>query len=232
MLRRPLAFLFAALPCAAALLLAPASDAHAFFRTGVDLNVVASGTSTTEGTSSLGGMDAEPTSVELDDNSSIGVNVYGTFNLGPFVGAGLSLRYFNTLEYQNESSTTFEYGSQLDANLLVEGFIPVPHVSLSVFAEGGLTLIPLSDDFKKSNGLDAYESNDASTFGYNVTGGVRVGYNFVPTLGGHVGLAYQYYSADLFQGSTQDPTFGEQKADLAFSGGRLMLLLGAHFSAL
>lgn len=207
-----------------------AAPAHAFFQTGLEVFGVAGGSSTTDVEATIAGMAQDPQSLERDDSSGLGLTLWGTFNFMPYVGAGLGVHYIPTLEFSDEDRTAHEYGSELDLNAMVTASIPVRVVNLTLFLEGGLTTVSLSNEFKTENRLDIFDDNVASPFGWNVGGGAKVGYSLIPLLGLHLGVAYQYYTAPLFEGS-RTVDIGDEKSTVDLSGDRIRLEFGVdlHF---
>jgi len=216
---------------ALAVTLLATTDAHAFFHTSAELFAVAGGSSTTDVTSTLGGMEQTPQALDRDDSSGIGLTLWGVFNVIPYAGAGLAIHYIPGLEYSDQDRTTHEYGSELDLNAMITGTIPIPVVQLTLFAEGGLTAISLSDTFVADNNLELLGDNNASTFGWNAGGGVKVGYSFVPMIGVHLGLAYQLYSAPLFDGG-RTIDIGDENSTVDLSGSRIRLDFGVDVNFL
>ena len=207
---------------------AAAQGAPLLFQSGVEIFAPVGGSSTLEAETTLGEMSMGAEKLERDETSGLGYTAWGLFNVIPLIGCGLALHYIPTLEFEDNDKTSYTYGSSFDLNVMVAANLPIPVVKAMVFVEGGGTIVSLDDEFAKSLGGDA--DNEAGIFGYNVGGGVKVGYKFIPAFGINFGLAYQYYSAAIFEGSTSDPTFGDQTTKADLSGNRVRLDFGVTTS--
>lgn len=225
--------------CAVASLAFPTSaQADEFLRTGFAIWVPTGGATIEEIS------DRKHPAGELDDSSGIGVSLYGLLGLADDVDMGLALHYLPTVEHVREDKTAFEIGSQTDLNLRAAYSLPIPAVLVSVHGEGGLSILssnaeiprlPIDD---RSTGLtykkDDYPTDDTSSLGWNVGGGLQLGFAFVPFITAFVGVDFQYYDVQLFKGSRESPDNltgdATDEIETNMTGSRVRLALGVEFS--
>lgn len=216
------------------------AQAQGIFKAGARIFVPVGGTGTVDSTlvDTFAADDDQKRTEEFGDASGLGISLFGTLSAIPFLDVGLALHYLGTAQFEDDDKVAYEIGSQTDLNLRLGTKIPIiPDLSLSIFGEGGLTFVGLTDadspEECRSGGNQSrlcriYDLGDfkdeTAPFGFNAGGGVVARYGVVPFLGLSLGLDFQYYQVQLFKGSTPDEEF---TADL--SGTRFRLTFGVDF---
>ncbi len=233
----------ALLVCAGALMLSalfPSAAVAGPFKAGFDVFVPSGASGTVDSTvvDNFAGDADQKTSEDFDGDSGLGLTVWGSFNVIPRFDIGLALHFIPTLAVADNDKNSFELGSQLDFNLRVGSTIPLGVVDLAIYGEGGLTAFSLTDvdpptacDTGGSRSrlcrlydTGQFDQDKTESLGFNAGAGVAVRYGVVPFFGLRLGLDFQYYDVQLFNGSSPDSSF---TADL--TGTRFRLHFGVDF---
>lgn len=236
----PLITLGAAALLAAAL--APTQRAEAgIFKAGVEVFIPVSGDGTVDSTTTDtfvadGAQDREE---EFDESTPLGLTLYGTLGVIPFLDVGLALHFTPDFKLTDKDKVEYPLGSATDLNLRLGTTIPLPAIDLSIYGEGGLTLFGLTDEDPpeacKGGGVTSrlcqlYERDDftdeTSPVGLNAGVGAMIRYGVVPFFGVHAGLDFHFYSFQLFKGTnnTNNTLLTED-----LTGTRFRLFFGVDF---
>jgi len=192
-----------------------------FINVGVEPFIVLGGSANFESS------DANVGKVELKDLSSTGVTAYALFTIIPLaLDAGVVIHHLPTIKLATEEDVTTEFGSESDLNLRLRFNIPTPYVSTAIRAEGGLTSFSPGSDYTRT--LDGVFEEKDSPFGFNFGAGAEVKYAVIPLLSVGLGLDFQYYNFQTFEGTKPSSLVdsGERVDDL--SGNRFKISLGIH----
>lgn len=215
-----------------------AAQAQALFRVGGGIFIPVGGNATV--TSSRNQLDtgdaAVTTEEDFNDDSGIGVTVFGMLTPLPILDVGVAMHFIPSYAIADDSNNSFEIGRQTDLNLRLGSTIPLGVIDLAVHGEGGLTFIGIQDEEVptacESVNLEVCQLFDRDGFeednnrvGFNAGVGAAVRYSVAPFIGLRGGLDFQFYSSQLFNGSNDLVSF-----DTDVAATRFRLTLGVDFS--
>lgn len=178
-------------------------------------------------------------SQELEETLALSLGGYGMLGILDGVDVGLSLFLTPGAELTADNSNTFPVGTQLDLDVRAGYRLPLGELSLEGHVEGGLSFLSLDEEHGTAQDgerlygpTDRFTQDQTPLAGWNVGGGVQLGYKLIPLMRLILGLDLNHYQIGAFSARDPDPTINDSESRLKvdLSGLRTKLSLGLEFS--